>query len=529
MAKFPLAQMVLMGCVLGLLGGPAGADVLVTKSGTRYKGKITERGNSYILSKPSGGKMTFPKSMVREVIRPETSKPRYEKMLKDADPTDDTQVAKLAEFAATAGLTSERRKLLADAYAVRLAAVKGNVSRFRALAKWCTDYSLSTQAKECRLRANKLEFPAKLAAAGNDTKSLEKLAKWCGSRNMPDETAKCLNNQYESRRKAAKTLQAKWGLSEWCHKWKLAKWRDENQSQAIAGAAAVEDLSRLKEFLGDLTKQGRSTRQWLRCAKAIYTVRFKSAGTDTTALVKLSDWCRANDLKGEAVEAEQAALRTAPGDAKVREALGYTRDKTTGKWVQLPCPWRFKVVSATIDRSYSEGSFLNSRISYTPGGGMAVACVTVEFETISAATGSVKERLSPGQNILSEKAMAFLAGGKWADIDADQALKAKRFRLFLSCRVRLILPGGREVIPGFTSAGWASHGVSITGTTITWSHGDATPKAVLRYVRGSNVTGALIRPRKKIKVTLAYPIPRGTRRAVLRFYKLPLVDVVFKR
>ena len=45
------------------------ADVLVTKSGSRYKGTVVDKGDSYLLIKPSGGKMTLPKSMVREVIK----------------------------------------------------------------------------------------------------------------------------------------------------------------------------------------------------------------------------------------------------------------------------------------------------------------------------------------------------------------------------------------------------------------------------------------------------------------------------
>lgn len=45
------------------------ADVLVTKSGSRYKGTVVDKGDSYQLIKPSGGKMTIPKSMVREVVK----------------------------------------------------------------------------------------------------------------------------------------------------------------------------------------------------------------------------------------------------------------------------------------------------------------------------------------------------------------------------------------------------------------------------------------------------------------------------
>jgi len=45
------------------------ADVLVTKSGSRYKGTVVDKGDSYLLIKPSGGRITLAKSMVREVIK----------------------------------------------------------------------------------------------------------------------------------------------------------------------------------------------------------------------------------------------------------------------------------------------------------------------------------------------------------------------------------------------------------------------------------------------------------------------------
>jgi hypothetical protein len=47
----------------------APGDVLVTKGGTRYEGTVTEQGDNYVLTKPDGGTMTLPKSMVREVVR----------------------------------------------------------------------------------------------------------------------------------------------------------------------------------------------------------------------------------------------------------------------------------------------------------------------------------------------------------------------------------------------------------------------------------------------------------------------------
>ena len=40
------------------------ADVLVTKSGGRFEGQVVDTGDGYLLTKPNGGSMTFPKSMV---------------------------------------------------------------------------------------------------------------------------------------------------------------------------------------------------------------------------------------------------------------------------------------------------------------------------------------------------------------------------------------------------------------------------------------------------------------------------------
>ena len=58
-------------CLLSalLLAAPLPADVLVTKSGSKWKGKVEEKGDAYILVNARGGKMTFPKSSVDKIIR----------------------------------------------------------------------------------------------------------------------------------------------------------------------------------------------------------------------------------------------------------------------------------------------------------------------------------------------------------------------------------------------------------------------------------------------------------------------------
>ena len=60
-------------------------DTLITKSGSKYKGIVIKDGDNYILIKPSGGRMTFPGSMVREVIKdtsPTTKTPATKPALK---------------------------------------------------------------------------------------------------------------------------------------------------------------------------------------------------------------------------------------------------------------------------------------------------------------------------------------------------------------------------------------------------------------------------------------------------------------
>jgi len=46
----------------------AAGDTIVTKTGSRYEGEVTQEGGFYVLTKPGGGKMTFPSGMVKEVI-----------------------------------------------------------------------------------------------------------------------------------------------------------------------------------------------------------------------------------------------------------------------------------------------------------------------------------------------------------------------------------------------------------------------------------------------------------------------------
>ena len=58
----------LLGVVHLLYQNQCIADVLITTSGTRWEGKVVEKGDNYELTSPTGGTMVFPKSVVKQVI-----------------------------------------------------------------------------------------------------------------------------------------------------------------------------------------------------------------------------------------------------------------------------------------------------------------------------------------------------------------------------------------------------------------------------------------------------------------------------
>ena len=57
--------------LLGAFMAESEADTIVTQGGGRWEGTVKDDGDSYLLIKPDGGKMRFPKSAVKEVVRAE--------------------------------------------------------------------------------------------------------------------------------------------------------------------------------------------------------------------------------------------------------------------------------------------------------------------------------------------------------------------------------------------------------------------------------------------------------------------------
>jgi WG containing repeat len=64
-------SLAITACLVVLTVTSVSADVLVTQSGRRHEGTVTEKGDSYVLERPNGSSIVYPKSMVREVIRDE--------------------------------------------------------------------------------------------------------------------------------------------------------------------------------------------------------------------------------------------------------------------------------------------------------------------------------------------------------------------------------------------------------------------------------------------------------------------------
>jgi len=310
----------------------ASGDVLITNSGTRWVGTVTEQGQRYVLEKTDGGRMMFPKAVVRDVIFSDDARKTYEEKLAATDLADDDAVAALADFTEEWGLTEERQALVQKALELRQSQGAGDADRLRDLAAWCRHYGRQDDAEAAELQANRIEFKKKLAEAGTDAPELEDLARWCQARDMSAEVRECLAEIHTQRQQQAKTAQAKWELAEWCSGWNVVAWRDENQLAAIEEAEADTDIVLLERFLRECDEGGSSPAVANHCARSVYRARYASAEDDAVTLAQLANWCRERSLNAEAETAEEKALELGPDDAAVRGLLGYVRDEVTGGW-----------------------------------------------------------------------------------------------------------------------------------------------------------------------------------------------------
>jgi hypothetical protein len=81
----PLSSGIVWLVVAALVSVPAFADVLVTKSGAKYEGTVTDEGDNYVLVGANGAVMTWPKGVVKEVIKGQGLTPRTSPATRDAN------------------------------------------------------------------------------------------------------------------------------------------------------------------------------------------------------------------------------------------------------------------------------------------------------------------------------------------------------------------------------------------------------------------------------------------------------------
>lgn len=196
--------------------------------------------------------------------------------------------------------------------------------------------------------------------------------------------------------------------------------------------------------------------------------------------------------------------------------------------------WRVQFLKARLVDSYREGSGAKA-LTYRPTQtSLFVALVELEFETASAVTGSLQERLAADRPPLAGEAREFMIGeGKVAaqlnsKTTMNKVLLAKPSRLFQSKVIQLCLEDGSKVTPEWTSTptgfGW-NRFKSISWTTTTAN----TDPEVIRFVRFLGNTAALIQPHRKVRLTLLFDVPNETTKATLRFHDAQPLAVTFAK
>ena len=539
MRKVDLAVVGLVLFLLSEFACPhALGDVLITKSGAKYEGKVVDQGASYVLTKSSGGKMTFPKNMVLEVIRNDQLRTEFEKLLKTADLTNDSQLAKLAELASQAGMTNERKKLLSDAYVARRTQVEGKAADLKVLAAWARKYGLEEEAEASLAAANDAEFVWRMDAANANPSKLEEVAKWCMDNKMPNKVKKCLESIYASRKDATKTPVDRWALAKWCDGWQIEAWRNEQQLASINEAAASSDTDFLDMALQELTDSKYLADVRKTCARKIFEIRMRKDAQNPPKLVNLSLWCKSQGLQQEAGEAEAAALKPDPENVKIREGLGYWREGPRGKWEKVTPIWRAKVLQAVLVEVYEDSK---GGVTLQAGSRSALAEVEVEFEPLKCSRKDSRE-FDAFVGRLAPKVKSTFP--EWFNrttrrFDAATGKQLPRFdpgdeetQFFLSTEVWLTLNDGKRIRPSVTSLPPGYGGTLWVGSGVLriekHSFRAGTDK-VLCFMRMKDCTVIAVRPKAKITLTFLYVVPKDATKASLRFYRNMPVELNLKK
>ena len=505
------------------------ADALITKAGNKLEGTVIDDGTFWLLIRPNGSKMKFPKSVIRQVTK-KAGKSWPGKVVDDGK----FWLLLSPDGRKTRFLKSPVRKVTVPDTLKAILRAEYNSAKDKAatpqahwtLAEWCDALEVTDWRDEQQLAA--IKAAAALEHQGVLERFQYQLKIQEGSSHVKQA---CANAIYQLRRPLAdkvgparEKVKALAQLASWCREHGLDAETGAVDLAAVKVAVASEDIGLLARLLTDLGSRQVSQEAEVACARGIYALRSKAVGDDVMACVGLAIWCREQGLAAEAGAAEAAALKIAPDSPVVREQLGYLKDSASGKWVK---PWEVELLRAILKDAYVEQG-KRGYFSHSPKRAkMRVALLDVEFVTHVGKAGRIGKRLRACRGELNERTMGYLCG-EVAPTKRSKKLLTKPSQPFLSVLVQLILADGTRVLPDLTSSpegadGWEA--IAPESSRI-WAGTDKDPD-VLRYVRAKGLTVALVQPRRKVQLTLVYVVPEHTRKATLRFYNCLPVSVEF--
>lgn len=255
---------VILAVALTAWGMGASADVLVTKMGKRYHGKVEDKGNAYriVMSRTT---LTFPKSVVREVITEESVKADYDKLRSKVRTAQDRQG--LGDWCAERGLKDwAAREYLAAVGEAEAAADREFLESF------AEKLQLSGVDKKARLAClsaiGRLRLKSVLAmdAGAEKIAALEDLARWgvasgcsatsaAANRGILDTRLKLLGNVRVPLDRAKRLI----ALAGWCREKGLDS--EAPRAEALALRLAPNDKG-IRDSLGYTWDERR--RQWIK-------------------------------------------------------------------------------------------------------------------------------------------------------------------------------------------------------------------------------------------------------------------------
>ncbi|MBX3471755.1 MAG: hypothetical protein KF878_33280 [Planctomycetes bacterium] len=128
---------------LGLLAGPASADVVHLTNGRRIEGKVVEERRGAVHLEVPGGRVVLPANSVARIERRETPQEEFGDRARDTDMTDPAAVEALAAWASGRGLSDQAEHLRALAQGLRLERRVASIRGSRLAMDWIEVYAWS--------------------------------------------------------------------------------------------------------------------------------------------------------------------------------------------------------------------------------------------------------------------------------------------------------------------------------------------------------------------------------------------------